>query len=179
MSNLTISLRSSTPPQNHKYLDPTKLTNECRYSEATSETRRLESKMAAKAAAPVNARTSGSRSPQQRYRPLSQSFSTGQFRHPPMPSPAPLTPDAAYQKLEQENTELKEDVESLTMMVERLRSEGERARIRQVNASAKSASVAFLQGSRSGAGTGSKSTPSPATVSALDLTTTATSSSSR
>lgn len=149
-----------------------------RYSETTSETRRLESKMAAKAAAPVTARASGSRSPQQRYRPLSQSFSTNQFRHPPIPSPAPLTPDAAYQKLEQENVELKEDVESLTMMVERLRSEGERARIRQMNASAKSAGVPLRQGSRPGTGTGSKSAPSPATVSALDLTTTASSSSS-
>lgn len=100
-----------------------------------------------------------------------------------MPSAAPVTPDEAYKKLEQENAELKEDIESLTMMVERLRSEVERVRIRQANANAnaggvsdgegprrKRSSAAFMQGSRT-AGYGSKSTPSPATVSALDLST--------
>lgn len=129
--------------------------------------------MAVKAsAAATGARGAGSRSPQNRFRPISQSFST-QFRPP---APQPLTPNEAYKKLELENLELKEDVESLTMMVERLRSDAERLRIRQAHAAELSrkksfrASAAFLQSPNTPAGGGIKGTPSPAAISALDLT---------
>lgn len=118
----------------------------------------------------------GSRSPQQRYRPISQSFPAS-FRPP---APTPLPPDEAYEKLEHENVELHEDVESLTMMVEKLRSEVERSRIRLSQAQNSSSAIgpsrptenlnngrrksfAFLSPSAA------KSTPSPATVSSLDL----------
>jgi hypothetical protein len=125
-------------------------------SESSSELRRIESKMAAK----VPSRNANSKSPQQRFRPLSHSFSA-QFK-PPAP---PITPDEQYKKLEAQNAELREDVESLTMMVEKLRGDAERSRIRQAYNESRRKSVSLLQSPLAT----SKSSPSPATLSTLDL----------
>lgn len=125
-------------------------------SETSSELRRLESKMAAKA----SARTANAKGPKQRFRPLSQSFSA--HLGPPAP---PTTPDERCEKLEAQNTELREDVESLTMMVERLRGDAERSRIRQSHNEMRRKSVSLLQSPFAA----SKSSPSPATLSAVDL----------
>lgn len=120
----------------------------------------MESKLAAKA----TTRSAGSRSPTQRYRPISQSFSTNQFRPPSAP---PISPDEEVAKLKTQNAELAEDVVALKMMVEKLRNDAERVRIRQATIESRRKSVSLLQSPM--AASTSKSTPSPATVSALDL----------
>lgn len=107
--------------------------------------------------AKVSSRNSSNRSPQQRFRPLSHSFSA-QFK----PTAPPITPDEEHKKLEAQNAELREDVESLTMMVEKLRGDAERSRIRQAS---RWKSVSLLQSPLAT----SKSSPSPATLSTLDL----------
>lgn len=125
-------------------------------SETFSGLRGLQSELAT--GTPVQ--SADSEGPQHRFRPLSQSLST-QFR-PPAP---PITPDERYTILETQNAKLREEVESLTMMVEGLRGDAERSRIRRSCSGSRRKSVSRLQ-SPSAA---SKSSPSPATLSTLDL----------
>lgn len=79
----------------------------------------------------------------------------------------PPTPEEENNKLRTQNADLKEDVEALKIMVEKLRADAERARIRQATIESRRKSGSLLQTPL--AASHSKSSPSPATVSALDL----------
>jgi len=98
-------------------------------NERTSELRRIEQRISNPPRSPR---------PSPRFRPAS--INGGSFRPQPQP---PLSPDAEGKlaKLETENAELREDVEDLKVMVETLRADGERIRIREANRTRKSVSV--------------------------------------
>ena len=123
--------------------------------ERAAEIRRLEQRLVT--VPPRSARTSVSKTPSPRYRPISVSASP---LRPQQPS-GPEETDRII-KLETENAELREDVEGLTVMVEKLRADGERARIRQANEQRRSLNL-------SPAAKASKGTLSPATLSRTDL----------
>ncbi|KAF8329400.1 uncharacterized protein EI90DRAFT_3125182 [Cantharellus anzutake] len=122
-------------------------------SERTSELKRLEQRLANP---PRSPRPSNAKTPSPRFRPVSISSS------PLRPQP-PLSPDteSKLSKLETENAELKEDVEALKVMVETLRADGERARIREAN-KARRQSISVSRSPRFGP---TKGTPSAAEVS--------------
>jgi hypothetical protein len=123
--------------------------------ERAAEIQRLNQRLAT---APVRSpRSFISKTPSPRYRPISVSAS-------PLRPQQPSSPEETDRitKLEAENLELKEDVQSLTVMVEHLRADGERARIRQVNEQRRSLNSPSAKTP--------KGTLSPATLSRADLT---------